>query len=198
VPDYAILGARSKRQISEAELSRWRLVEEFEKRLERAAAVGKEPHTFSDPRRTLGQKDYLSLLLFGLFNPVVVRFLRFCGHGLLEIRKEESLCKSNSTKFARRYDREFKENAVALIQSGRSITEVSRDLGVSHWSLSRWLKDAQSGQVLSEPRTLSSETPEQRELRRLRQENDYLRRQRDILKKACSILSAEVQPSDLR
>jgi hypothetical protein len=39
--DYAILGARSKRQISEAELSRWRLVEEFEERLERAAAVGK-------------------------------------------------------------------------------------------------------------------------------------------------------------
>ena len=104
---------------------------------------------------------------------------------------------SNSTKFARRYDQEFKENAVALIQSGRSITEVSRDLGVSHWSLSRWLKGAQSGQVLSEPGTLSSETPEQRELRRLRQENDYLRRQRDILKKACSILSAEMQPSDL-
>lgn len=105
---------------------------------------------------------------------------------------------SNSSKFARRYDREFKENAVALIQSGRSITEVSRDLGVSHWSLSRWLKDAQHGQALSEPGTLSSETPEQREIRRLRQENDYLRRQRDILKKACSILSAEVQPNDLR
>ena len=51
---------------------------------------------------------------------------------------------------------------------------------------------------LSEPKTLSAETPEQRELRRLRQENDYLRRQRDILKKACSILSAEMPPSDLR
>ena len=75
---------------------------------------------------------------------------------------------SNSSKCARRYDREFKEQAVALIQSGRSITEVSRDLGVSHWSLSRWLKEAQSGQALSEPKTLSSETPEQRELRRLR------------------------------
>jgi transposase len=105
---------------------------------------------------------------------------------------------SNSSKFARRYDREFKQQAVALIQSGRSITEVSRDLGVSHWSLSRWLKDAQSGLALSEPKTLSSETAEQREIRRLRPENDYLRRQRDILKKACSILSAEVQPSDLR
>jgi transposase-like protein len=105
---------------------------------------------------------------------------------------------SNSSKFARRYDREFKQNAVALIQSGRSITEVSRDLGVSHWSLSRWLKSAEAGQPLREVKTLSAETPEQRELRRLRQENDYLRRQRDILKKACSILSAEVRPSDLR
>jgi transposase len=105
---------------------------------------------------------------------------------------------TNSSKFSRRYDREFKENAVALIQSGRSISEVSRDLGVSDWSLRQWLRAAQGGQALNESKTLSSETPEQREIRRLRQENDYLRRQRDILKKACSILSAEVQPSDLR
>lgn len=103
-----------------------------------------------------------------------------------------------SNKFRRRYDREFKEQAVALIQSGRSITEVSRDLGVSQWSLSRWLKASRSGEALSEPSTLSCETPEEREIRRLRQDNDYLRRQRDILKKACSILSAEVQPNDLR
>ena len=75
---------------------------------------------------------------------------------------------------------------------------MARDLGVAHWSLSRWVKDAQSGQNLSEPKTLSAETPEQRELRRLRQEKDYLRRQHDILKKACSILSAGMPPSDLR
>ena len=104
---------------------------------------------------------------------------------------------TNSSKFSRRYDREFKENAVALIQNGRSITEVSRDLGVSDWSLRQWLKAIEGYQALNESKRLSSETPEQREIRRLRQENDYLRRQRDILKKACSILSAEVQPSDL-
>ena len=104
---------------------------------------------------------------------------------------------TNSSKFSRRYDREFKENAVALIQSGRSITEVSRDLGVSDWSLRQWLKTIGGAQALNESKRLSSETPGQREIRRLRQENDYLRRQRDILKKACSILSAEVQPSDL-
>lgn len=101
------------------------------------------------------------------------------------------------SKFARRYDRDFKHDAVSLVQSGRSITEVARDLGVSHWSLTRWVRDLQKGQALSEPATLGAETAEQRELRRLRQQNDYLRRQRDILKKALGILSAETPPNDM-
>ena len=100
----------------------------------------------------------------------------------------------NSSKFARRYDREFKENAVALVQSGRSIKQVSRDLGVSNWSLRLWVKNAHNGRNLREPQTLAAETPEQRELRRLRQHVAYLERQRDILKKACGILSAEMPP----
>jgi transposase len=87
----------------------------------------------------------------------------------------------------RRYDREFKESAVALVRSGRSATEVARDLGVSVWSLNRWVALTKEGIAPSEPKTVSAETPEQRELRRLRQENDYLRRQREILKKAVGI-----------
>ena len=83
---------------------------------------------------------------------------------------------------------------MALVQSGRTVSEVARDLGVSQWSLNRWVKDAEAGRILSQPRTLAAETSEQGELRRLGQENDYLRRQRDILKKACSILSAEMPP----
>jgi transposase-like protein len=92
-------------------------------------------------------------------------------------------------KFGRRYDAEFKRNAVVLVQSGRSIREVARDLGCSTWSLGRWIAAQQSGDGLSEPRSVAMETPEQRESRRLRQENDYLRRQRDILKKALAIVS---------
>lgn len=42
-------------------------------------------------------------------------------------------------KSGRRYDRECKENAVALVRSGRSATEVARHLGVSTWSLNRWV-----------------------------------------------------------
>ena len=38
-------------------------------------------------------------------------------------------------KLARRYDREFKQDAVTLVQSGRAIKEVARDLGISDWSL---------------------------------------------------------------
>lgn len=93
------------------------------------------------------------------------------------------------SKFARRYDAEFKQNAVALVQSGRSIAEVCRDLGCSHWSLSRWVGAARNGTAQTQPKTLAAESPEQREIRRLKQENAYLQRQRDILKKALAIVS---------
>ena len=101
-------------------------------------------------------------------------------------------------KCARRYDREFKQDAVALVRSGRTITEVARDLGVSHWSLARWVKEVEAGQALKEPGTIASESAEQREIRLLRQQNEYLQRQREILKKALGILSEQTPSNDLR
>jgi transposase-like protein len=45
------------------------------------------------------------------------------------------------SKFGRRYDEDFKRQTVALIQSQqRSLRQLSRELGVSEWSLSRWCK----------------------------------------------------------
>jgi transposase-like protein len=35
---------------------------------------------------------------------------------------------NSNRKTGRRYDREFKNNAVALVHSGRTVTEVARDL----------------------------------------------------------------------
>ena len=78
------------------------------------------------------------------------------------------------------------------------VSQVARDLGVTTWSLSRWVQIANGGQAQKQPATLAAETPEQRELRRLKQENDYLRQQRDILKKALGILSAEMPPHAMR
>ena len=97
----------------------------------------------------------------------------------------------NNEACGRRYDREFKNNAVGLVRGGKSISQVSRDLGVSQWSVGRWVAAANGGQAQSEPKTLAAESEQEREMRRLRQENDYLREQRDILKKALGILSAE-------
>ena len=94
----------------------------------------------------------------------------------------------------RRYDREFKENAVALVRAGRSVTAVARDLDVSTWALGRWAAAARAGQGQGEPKTLAAESEEARELRRLRQEVSYLREQRDILKKALGILSSAEMP----
>jgi transposase-like protein len=98
-------------------------------------------------------------------------------------------------KHGRRYDKQFKADAVGLVRSGRTVVEVARDLGVSTWSLRYWIKRAEQG-ALSESKKLAAETPEQRELRRLKQENDYLRRQRDILKKALAIVSDSNPSSD--
>ena len=93
------------------------------------------------------------------------------------------------SKLGRRYDAEFKQNAVGLVLAGRPVKEVARDLGVTTWSLRDWIKRQQNGGTLSQPKTLAAETPEQRENRQLRQEIAYLRQQRDILKKALAIVS---------
>jgi transposase-like protein len=75
---------------------------------------------------------------------------------------------TTASKFARRYDREFKENAVALVTGGKTITEVARDLGVSHWSLNRWVHIAREGRGQSQVGTVAMESCEQREMRRQR------------------------------
>ena len=57
---------------------------------------------------------------------------------------------------------------------------------------------AKAGGGQREPATLAAESEEVREARRLRQEVDHLRQQRDILEKAWGILSAEVPPPATR
>ena len=105
---------------------------------------------------------------------------------------------TTQSRYARRYDREFKENAMALVESGREVKEVARDLGISHWSLKNWIKLAKAGKEQTQVGTMDGESSSQREIRRMRQEIDYLRRQRDILKKALGIVSADVPGGVLR
>jgi Transposase DDE domain len=64
--------------LSERDLSRWKMVEDFRRRLVEASARVAMPRSEEDPRRKLLSADYFSLLLFGLFNPVVRTMRGLC------------------------------------------------------------------------------------------------------------------------
>jgi transposase len=92
----------------------------------------------------------------------------------------------------RRYDAEFKRNAVELlISSGRPLKVVAKELGVTPESLRTWRKAHLKAPGQGEDRTPRGPTPRAiyEELQRLRKENAYIKEQRDILKKALRILS---------
>ena len=86
------------------------------------------------------------------------------------------------------YSEEFRREAVELLlSSGRPLNQVAGELGVSANSLRSW-RNRRLGDR-SACRTGADEPRGAAELRRLRRENESLRRQRDILKKAVSIFS---------
>jgi len=96
-------------------------------------------------------------------------------------------------KVQKRYEEEFKRQAVELvIHSGRTQAQIARELDVSEYSLTLW-KRAYLGHL--KPAQLDGEqrSPEQmlEKIRQLQKENEYLKRQREILKKAMSILGEE-------
>ena len=72
----------------EQDLSRWRLIEDFQARLQ-ATSAGPSQGTFADPKRKLHCEDYLGLLLFGLFNPVIDSMRGLCAATHLERVQEQ-------------------------------------------------------------------------------------------------------------
>jgi transposase len=88
-------------------------------------------------------------------------------------------------KVQKRYDEDFKRQAVELvIHSGRTQAQIARELGVSEYSLTLW-KRAYLGIIWSRRNSTESKCPEQmfEKIRQLQKENEYLKRQREILKK---------------
>ena len=89
----------------------------------------------------------------------------------------------------RQYAREFKIEAVRLLEtSGKSASQIERELGIGQGNLWRWKRKygSDSKQGTS---GLGGRTPEQERIRELERENEILRQERDILKKAVAIFS---------
>lgn len=87
------------------------------------------------------------------------------------------------------YTLEFKQEAVRLVQAGRSCVSAAKELGIASQTLDSWIKLTRNGKlgaVGSKP--ISAE---QMELSRLRAENTRLKMERDILKKATAYFARE-------
>jgi len=92
-------------------------------------------------------------------------------------------------KTRRTYSREFKLEAVRLVKtSGQSMSQIERDLGIGKGNLGRWKKEFAANGEDAFPGQ-GRLTPEQDRIRQLERENEVLRQQRDILKKAVAIFS---------
>lgn len=92
-------------------------------------------------------------------------------------------------KTQRTYTREFKQQAVQFFEtSGKSKTEISRDLGISDSALSKWCKEfGEHGEEAFPGK--GHQTAIEEENRKLKREIEILRQERDILKKAVSIFA---------
>jgi transposase len=87
------------------------------------------------------------------------------------------------------YTQEFKLEAVKLVETGHRPAEVARQLGIKEQMLGNWRKAAKAGKLRSAGGKLV--TPEQMELSRLRAENQRLKMEMEILKKAAAYFAKE-------
>jgi Transposase and inactivated derivatives len=92
-------------------------------------------------------------------------------------------------KGRRRYDRDFKEGAVRLIlDGGRSVRSVARDLGIHENMLHRWKAEYLEDREHAFPGK-GHMKPHEEELMRLRKKLADVEEEREILKKALAIFS---------
>ncbi|MEU1276420.1 transposase [Streptomyces sp. NPDC005799] len=94
------------------------------------------------------------------------------------------------SKSTKRYTEEFKRDAIALVDSsGKTVTGLARELGISSESLRGWYRKAKADRSEGTSGELSS--AEREELKRLRRENREQQQTIEILKKATAFFVKE-------
>lgn len=95
----------------------------------------------------------------------------------------------NAKQTRKKYPKEFKEEAVALVtEQGYSVPKAAEAVGVATNLLYKWketIEAERSGTALNED--------EQAELKRLRKENRDLKLEKEILKKASAFFAKEMK-----
>jgi transposase len=75
-----------------------------------------------------------------------------------------------------------------LLSCDRPLAEVAADLGIGKSTLGRWKSEQQEAELLAGPHDDMA-----MELKRLKKENELLRQERDILKKATALFAKETR-----
>ena len=86
----------------------------------------------------------------------------------------------------RKFSREFKVEAVKLVtDQGYGVSEAARNLGIRAGMLGRWKREMKKQETGGDTRVLEAE------LKKLKRENEQLRMEREILKKAAAFFAKE-------
>ena len=93
------------------------------------------------------------------------------------------------SKDKRYFDREFKYEAIRLMNEGkRSVRDIAKDLDIHPNVLHQWRRKYQADMEDAFPGKGHLRPPEE-EIRRLQRENEDLREEKEILKKALAIFT---------
>lgn len=85
----------------------------------------------------------------------------------------------------KRYDGEFKADAVRLVREGRPLKRVAQDLGVASQTLRNWIDESEKGKIPDQVRIIELEA----ELRAEKRKTKDLEETVDILKKATAFFA---------
>lgn len=91
-------------------------------------------------------------------------------------------------RYRKPYPQEFKEKLVGLVRQGRTPEELSREFEPTAQAIRNWVGQADRDEGRRED---GLTTTERDELQRLRRENERLREEREILKKAAAWFAQE-------
>jgi transposase len=92
-------------------------------------------------------------------------------------------------KTQRTFTREFKVEAAQLAKSSQKpLAQIAGDLGIADSTLHHWCQLFSEQGEQAFPGS-GHQTPQEEEIRHLKRENDLLRQERDVLKKAIGIFS---------
>jgi len=87
----------------------------------------------------------------------------------------------------RQYTKEFKEEAVKLVtEQGYSQKRAADTLGINSKNIYRWVNELKGNNISTKVLM-----PEQEEIKRLKKENERLKMEREILKKAAAFFANE-------